>query len=87
MPCCKVPEGVSSFQALRQELEMSSVGKQLYRLRRRVTLAQFYNDYTNAQADPHGFLYPDQNKELSVKSLAANSEEKESIIGCKETRQ
>ena len=39
----QAPKGFSSFQALRQELEMSSVGEQLYRLRRRVALAEFYN--------------------------------------------
>jgi hypothetical protein len=32
---------------------------------------QFYNDYTNAQADPNGFLYPNQNEELSMKHLTA----------------
>jgi len=62
---------------------MSSVGEQLYRLRRRVALAQFYNDYTNAQADPHGFLYPDQNKELWVKSLAATRKRKRASSGAK----
>jgi hypothetical protein len=62
---------------------MSSVGEQLYRLRRRVALAQYYNDYTNAQADPHGFLYPDQNKELSVKSLAATRKRKRASSGAK----
>jgi len=72
----QVPQGVSSFQALREELEMSSAGEQLYRLRRRVALAQFYNDYTNAQADPHEFLYPGQNKEVLVKSLTANRKRK-----------
>ena len=55
---------------------MSSVGEQLYRLRRRVALAQFYNDYTNAQANPHGFLYPNQNKELSMKHLTATRKSK-----------
>jgi hypothetical protein len=72
----QVPEGFSHFQALREELEMSSAGEQLYRLRRRVALTQFYNDYTCAQADPHGFLYPDQNRELSVKSLTATRKRK-----------
>jgi hypothetical protein len=45
-------------QSLREEWEISNAEEQLYRLRRRVTLAQFYNDYTNAQADPPEFLYP-----------------------------
>jgi hypothetical protein len=72
----QVPKGFFSFQALRQELEMSSVGEQLYRLRRRVALAQFYNNYTNAQADPHGFLYPNQNEELSMKYLTATRKRK-----------
>jgi len=72
----QVPKGFSNFQALRQELEMSSVGEQLYRLRRRVALAQFYNDYTNAQADPHGFLYPNQNEELSMQYLTATRKRK-----------
>ena len=52
---------------------MSSIGAQLYR---RVALAQFYNDYTNAQADPHGFLYPDQNEKLSMKYLTATRKRK-----------
>ena len=30
---------------------------------------QFYDEYTSAQADPHAFLYPGQNKELSVASF------------------
>ena len=64
----EVPEGCSNSQALREELEMSNAGEQLYRLRRRVALVQFYDEYTRAQADPHAFLYPGQNKELSVKS-------------------
>lgn len=72
----QVPKGFSSFQALRQELEMSSAGEQLYRLSRRVALAQFYNDYTNAQADPHGFLYPNQNEELSMKHLTTTRKRK-----------
>ena len=72
----QVPKGVSTFQALSQELEMSSVGEQLYRLRRRVALTKFYNDYTNAQADPYGFLYPDQNEELSIKCLTATRKRK-----------
>jgi hypothetical protein len=29
------------------------------------------NLYTNAQADPHGFLYPNQNEELSMKYSTA----------------
>jgi hypothetical protein len=49
---------------------MSNVGEP-YRLRRRVALVQFYNDYTDAQADPHGFLYSNQNEELSMKHLTA----------------
>ncbi|ERF68058.1 hypothetical protein EPUS_09458 [Endocarpon pusillum Z07020] len=57
------------FQALREELEISNAGEQLYRLRRRVALAQFYNDYTHAQADPYAFLYPERNEELSLESL------------------
>jgi hypothetical protein len=72
----QVPEGVSSFQALRDELEMSSAGEQLYRLRRRVALVQFYNDYTCAQADPHAFLYREQNKEFSVESSTATRKRK-----------
>jgi hypothetical protein len=55
---------------------MSSAEEQLYRLRRLVALAQFYNDYTRAQADPHAFLYPEQNKELSVKSLTPTRKRK-----------
>jgi len=65
----EIPEGCSNFQALREELEMSNTGEQLYRLRRRVALVQFYDEYTRAQADPHTFLYPGQNKELSVKTF------------------
>jgi len=30
---------------------------------------QFYDEYMRAQADPHAFMYPGQNKELSVKSF------------------
>jgi hypothetical protein len=71
----QVPEGISSFQALREELEMSSAEEQLCRLRRRVALAQFYDDYTRAQADPHSFLYPEQ-KKISVKSLTATRKRK-----------
>jgi len=55
---------------------MSSAEEQLYGLRRRVALAQFYNDYTRAQADPHAFLYPEQNKEPSVKSLTPTRKRK-----------
>ena len=55
---------------------MSSAEEQLYRLRRRVAFAQFYNDYTRAQADPHAFLYPEQNKEPSVKSLTPTRKRK-----------
>jgi hypothetical protein len=72
----QVPDGISRFQALREELEISSIGEQLYRLRRRVALVQFYNDYTNAQADPYGFLYAGQNKDFSVKSLIATRKRK-----------
>jgi hypothetical protein len=71
----QIPEGISSFQALREELEMNSAGEQLFRLRRRVALAQFYDDYTRAQADPHSFLYPEQ-KNVSVKSLTATRKRK-----------
>jgi hypothetical protein len=38
----QVPQRFSNFQALREELEVSSVGEQLCRLRRRVALAKFY---------------------------------------------
>lgn len=55
---------------------MSSAEEQPYRLRRLVALAQFYNDYTRAQADPHAFLYPEQNRELSVKSLTPTCKRK-----------
>jgi hypothetical protein len=48
----------SKFQVREEELEISSAGEQLYRLRRRAALAQFYDDYTRVQADPHAFLYP-----------------------------
>ena len=63
------PERCSNLQTLREELETSNAGEQLYRLRRRVALVQFYDEYTSAQADPHAFLYPGQNKELSVTSF------------------
>jgi len=72
----EIPEGCSNFQALREELEMSNTGEQLYRLRRRVALVQFYDEYTRAQADPHTFLYPGQNKELSVKSFRVTRKRK-----------
>ena len=49
----EVPGGCSNLQALREELEMSNAGEQLYRLRRRVALMQFYDEYTSTQADPH----------------------------------
>jgi hypothetical protein len=65
----EVPEGCPNFQALREDLEMSNAGEQLYRLRRRVALVQFYDEYMRAQADSHAFMYPGQNKELSVKSF------------------
>lgn len=41
----QVPGGISSVQALREGLEISSAGEQLYRLRLRVALAQLYNAY------------------------------------------
>jgi hypothetical protein len=43
-------------------LETSSAGEQLYRLRRRAALAQFFDYYTRAQADPHAFLYPERKR-------------------------
>jgi hypothetical protein len=55
---------------------MSSTEEQLYQLRQLVALTQFYNDYTRAQADSHAFLYPEQNKELSVKSLTPTRKRK-----------
>jgi len=55
---------------------MSNAEEQLYRLRQHVALAQFYNDYTRAQANPHAFLYPEQNTELSVKSLTPTRKRK-----------
>jgi len=58
---------------------MSSAEEQLCRLRRRVALAQFYDDYTRAQADPHSFLYPEQ-KKISVKSLTATRKRKRANI-------
>lgn len=51
-----------SFRALGTELETSSAGEQLYRLRRRAALAQFFDYYTRAQADPHAFLYPERKR-------------------------
>jgi hypothetical protein len=54
----QIPGGISSFQALREELEISNTGEQLYRLRQRVALAQLYNDYTHAQADPSYISVP-----------------------------
>jgi hypothetical protein len=67
-----------SFRALRTELEMSSAGEQLYKLRRRITLAQFFDDYTRAQADPYSFLYPEQNKELLKSSTRARKRKRPS---------
>lgn len=76
----QVPDRFPSFQALREKLEMSSAGEQLYRLRRCVVLAQFYNNYTNAEANLQEFLYPEQNKELSVKSLPATRKRKRASL-------
>jgi hypothetical protein len=72
-----------SFRALRTELEMSSAGEQLYKLRRRVALAQFFDVYTRAQADPHAFLYPEQNKELLKSSARARKRKRPSPKGAK----
>src|SRR5256885_14973688 len=72
-----------SFRALRTELEISSAGEQLYRLRRRVALAQFFNDYTSVQADPHAFLYPEQNKESLKSSATARKRKRPSPKGVK----
>jgi hypothetical protein len=72
-----------SFRALRTELEISSAGEQLYRLRRRVALAQFFNDYTSAQADPHAFLYPEQKKESLKSSATARKRKRSSPKGAK----
>ena len=71
----QVSEGISSFRALREELEISRAGEQLSRLRRRVTLVQFYDKYTRAQADPNSFLYPEQ-KQVLMKSLTATRKRK-----------
>jgi hypothetical protein len=64
------------FQTLRDELEISKAGEQLYRLHRRVALAQFYNDYTDVQVDPHAFLYPERNEELLLESLNPTRKQK-----------
>jgi hypothetical protein len=62
---------------------MSNAREQLYRLRRRVTLAQFFNNYTSAQADPHAFLYPEQNKKLLKSSARARKRKRPSLKGAK----
>jgi len=67
------------FQMLRKELEISQAGEQLHRLRKRVALAQFYKDYTDAQADPHAFLYPEWNEELSVGSSKVTRKRKRAL--------
>jgi hypothetical protein len=59
----------SGFQVLREELEISSAGEQLSWLRQRAALAQLYDDYTRAQADPPAFLYPERSGELPAESL------------------
>jgi hypothetical protein len=66
----------SRFQVLREELEISSAGGQLYRLRRRAPLAQFYDDYIRAQADPHAFMCPERSKELPAEPLKATRKRK-----------
>jgi hypothetical protein len=63
------------FQALREELKVNNVEKQLYKLRRRVAFTQFYNNYINTQADLHTFLY----SELKVKSLKATQKWKRTL--------
>lgn len=71
--------GIFSVQALREGLEISSAGEQLYPLRRSVALAQLYNAYARTQADPHTFLYLQQNQERSVKSFTASRKRKRVI--------
>jgi hypothetical protein len=71
----QVSEGISSFRALQEELEISSAGEQLFRLRRHVTLAQLYDKYIGAQADSNLFLYPEQ-KQVLMKSLTATQKRK-----------
>src|SRR5438045_439673 len=71
----QVSGGISSVQALREELEINSAGERVYRLRRHVTLTQFT---TRTQVDPHQFLYP-RNQTLSVKSLTASRKRKRVI--------
>jgi hypothetical protein len=51
-----------------------------------VALAKFYNDYTSAHADPHGFPCPEQNKELLVKPLTANRKRKRAPTSCVKKR-
>jgi hypothetical protein len=46
-------------------------------------LLQFFNDYASAQADPHAFLYPEQNKELLKSSARARKRKRPSPKGAK----
>jgi uncharacterized protein YukE len=67
----RLPRSARALQDLKQELEITDAGEQLFRLRKRVALAQFYDVYTNAQANPRTFLSKGRDAKLSVDTLTA----------------
>ena len=56
----RLPRSARTLQDLKQELEITDAGEQLFRLRKRVALAQFYDVYMNAQANPRTFSLRDE---------------------------
>jgi uncharacterized protein YecE (DUF72 family) len=82
----KVPQTVSGFRRLRQDLETTGSERQLSKLRNRVALIQFYRAYTDAQANPHTFLSEAGSVEASVENPNAKKKRKRKPLNVQSRR-
>lgn len=71
------PSLTSKFRHLKRFLEVTDAGEHLSKLRKRVTLARFYDRYMNAMANSRNFLSLVQKEKLPTNILAgARSDER-----------
>jgi hypothetical protein len=52
---------------LKEEFELTELSEQIYRLRKRLALSEFFDTYTAAQAQAHSLLHMDNDEQVTIK--------------------
>jgi hypothetical protein len=65
----------SKFRYLKRFLEVTDAGEHIFKLRKRVALARFYDGYIHARTNPHSFLSAAQKEKHSTNALEMNRDD------------